>query len=94
MTGDDDRRPSLGQGQRRVVSAVPIDEQDEDGPLLTLLAILGVATRQQFIDHAFSGAGVVDLWLAGAERRGLIAQVGSEGWALRDPGRLRLEDLR
>lgn len=73
---------------------MPIDEQEEDGPLLTLLETIGVATRRQFIDHAFSGAAVVDLWLAGAERRGLIAQVGPEGWALCEPGRRRLDDLR
>lgn len=74
---------------------MPIDEEEEeDGPLLTVLAVFGGATRQQLIDHAFSGPPVVDLWLSSAERRGLIARVGPDGWVLSDAGRCRHEELR
>jgi|GEM_PF-5749344 len=69
------------------------DDSDHDGPLLTLLAILGPCTRQQFIDHAFCGPSSIDLWLADAQRRGLIDQVDSDTWVLRDAGRRRLTDL-
>lgn len=73
-------------------SVEPLDEE-EDGPLLTVLAVFGCATRRQFIDHAFSGPAVVELWLSSAERRGLIARIGPDAWTLRAAGYHRLEEL-
>lgn len=84
----------------RSVPATPVlpvsvagDVREEDGPLLTIVAFFGGATRQQLIDRAFSSAAEVDVWLADAQARLLIVETHADKWAITDAGRRRLQHL-
>jgi hypothetical protein len=67
---------------------------EDDGPCLTALSVLRIATREQIIDCAVCDPADVVVWLRDAERRGLVRRSNKDGsaWTITDAGTQRLAE--